>query len=285
MGVVDHHRSLIPVGDVANAGQRRDVAVHRKDAVGDDEDRSIRAARAARSAGIAQHLLQAIDVAMREDGACRLRQPNAVDDRGVIELVADDQVGVGRDRRNCSAVGGQARLQRQHCFDMLEIGQALLELLDQLGRAGDRAHGAGAHTELADGLLGRGDEMRMGSQAEVVVRREADDRPPVDRRVHRLGAGHDAQWPIEVLGAQLVGLLTEIGERIGAGDRLRGSHAHASWGSRTILPACPDATRSNACSYSESGSRWLMIGAMSRPSSSRAVVRYHVSQSRRPVMP
>ena len=90
--VVDHDRRLVAIGHVADAGQRRDVAVHREDAVGDDQDRPVRAVGAAVGARLAQHLLEAVDVAMREDGARRLRQAHAVDDRGVVELVADDQV-------------------------------------------------------------------------------------------------------------------------------------------------------------------------------------------------
>ena len=108
MRVVDHDRRLVAIRDVADAGQRRDVAVHREDAVRDDEDRAVRPVRAAAGARVAQHLLEAVDVAMRKDGPRRLGQANAVDDRRVIELVADDQVALVGDRRDRAAVGGQA---------------------------------------------------------------------------------------------------------------------------------------------------------------------------------
>ena len=94
--VVDHDRRLVALGDVADAGQRRDVAVHGEDAVGDDQDVRYGAVRAARGARVAQDLLEAVDVAVREDGARRLGQAHAVDDRGVVQLVADDQVALGR---------------------------------------------------------------------------------------------------------------------------------------------------------------------------------------------
>ncbi len=41
MGVVDHDRGRVPVGDIADVAQRRDVAVHAEDAVGDDQDRAV----------------------------------------------------------------------------------------------------------------------------------------------------------------------------------------------------------------------------------------------------
>ena len=142
-------RRLVALGDLADAGQRRDVAVHREDAVGDDEDVAVRAVRAAAGTRVAQHLLKAVDVAVREDGARRLGQADAVDDRGVVELVADDQVALVGDGRDDAAVGGEARLERQHGLDVLEVCQAALELLEQLVSPGDRAHRARAHAEFA----------------------------------------------------------------------------------------------------------------------------------------
>jgi len=35
--VVDHHQSVVPVGQLADVGQRSEVAVHREDAVGGDQ--------------------------------------------------------------------------------------------------------------------------------------------------------------------------------------------------------------------------------------------------------
>ena len=146
-------RGLVAIRDVADAGQRRDVAVHRENAVRDDQDRAVLAVRAALVARVAQDLVQAVDVAMREDRARRLGHAHAVDDRGVIELITDDQVVLAGDCRDRAAVGGQARLKRQHRLDVLEVGEPALELLEQARVAGDRAHGARADAEVADGLV------------------------------------------------------------------------------------------------------------------------------------
>ena len=89
----------------------------------------------------------------------------------------------------------------------------------------------------------RFDEMWMGGQAQVVVRGQADHGLAVDHRVDGLRRAHLAQRPVEVLGAQLVEFVAQVAERVG-------THLSCtdqpSCGSRTILPAWPEATRSKA---------------------------------------
>ena len=214
------------------------------------------AVRAARGARVAQHLLEAVDVAVREDGARRLGQPDAIDDRGVVELVADDQVALGGDGRDDAAVGGQAGLERQHRLDVLEVRQPALQLLDQLVVAGDRAHRARAHAQLADGLQRRLDEVRMRGQAEVVVRRQADDRLAVDRPcATACGPVMTRSGRYRFLALELVELVVQVGEGIARSSRgissavgLRPLLSLAPpAGRRTTLPAWPAATRSKAC--------------------------------------
>ena len=60
VGVVDHDRRAELLGRLDDPRQRRDVAVHAEDAVGDDEDEAVRPARVrpALLAGLAQDLAQ-----------------------------------------------------------------------------------------------------------------------------------------------------------------------------------------------------------------------------------
>ena len=51
-----------------------------------------------------EQLAQRADVVVREDLARRLREAHAVDDRGVVERVGDDQVLLARDRRDDAGV-------------------------------------------------------------------------------------------------------------------------------------------------------------------------------------
>ncbi len=93
VGVVDHHGRAERLGRLDDPGQRRDVAVHREDAVGHDEDEAVLAVAApGPSAAPREDLAQRGHVTVRVDLSRRLRQAHAVDDRGVVERVRHDQV-------------------------------------------------------------------------------------------------------------------------------------------------------------------------------------------------
>ena len=92
--LVDHHARVVAAGELDDLGQRRDVAVHREDAVGDDQ-------RAA-AVGLAQAPREVLDVAVVVDEGLRPGEPAAVDDRGVVERVGEDDVAAARQRaRRC----------------------------------------------------------------------------------------------------------------------------------------------------------------------------------------
>src|SRR5690606_10915440 len=85
--VVDHDHGAVPVGEVADLVQRGHVAVHGEDAVGDDQ----RAAGAALG-GLLELPLQVRHVAVGVAEAAGLGQPDAVDDRRVVQRVGDHRV-------------------------------------------------------------------------------------------------------------------------------------------------------------------------------------------------
>jgi hypothetical protein len=80
MRVVDHHQRAVLLRHRAQLIERGDVAVHREHAVGDDE-------RASRTGSGRQLRREVPHVAVLVAEPLRLRQPDAVDDRGVIQLV------------------------------------------------------------------------------------------------------------------------------------------------------------------------------------------------------
>ena len=80
--LVDHQPAAVVAGQPHQVLQRGDVAVHREDAVGDDQ-------RAA-APRLAQPPGQVLDVAVAVDEGLGPRQPAAVDDAGVVELVGED---------------------------------------------------------------------------------------------------------------------------------------------------------------------------------------------------
>ena len=83
--IVDHDHGIMLFGQGHDLVQRRDVTVHGEDAIGDDE-------LPFRTLVGNQHLFQRAHVVVRIHRTTGLGEANAVDDRTVVQLVADDQV-------------------------------------------------------------------------------------------------------------------------------------------------------------------------------------------------
>ena len=149
-----------------------------------------------------------VDVLVREDLDRRAAQPAAVDDARVIQLVGDDDVLFRQDRGDRAGVGGEAALEDDDLLDLLELGEPALELHVDFHGAGDRAHRAGADAERrrspSSAALA---QPRMRRQAEIVVRRQVDDRFVIDRRVRLLLVLENPQLAVQLLfleGVELV---------------------------------------------------------------------------------
>ena len=87
--VVHHQHRVVPAAELDQVGQRRDRAFHREDAVGDHHPGAPVARRR-------ELRLEVGQVGVPVDGGLalgdRLGQADRVDDRGVVELVADHDV-------------------------------------------------------------------------------------------------------------------------------------------------------------------------------------------------
>ena len=162
--------------------QRRERAFHREHAVGHHQLVARVLRRLERAAQIAE---VAVLVAL----LARLRETHAVDDRGVIQLVGDDRVLLGRDGLEQPFVRVPARAVEDRVLGAEELRDLLLELAVDGLRAADEAHRREAVAVIALRLLRRLDDRRMIGQAEVVVRGEhdhladpldVDDRRPAD---------------------------------------------------------------------------------------------------------
>ena len=84
--VVDHHDGAVLFRQRGQLRQCADVAVHGKDAIGDDQ----------LVTGLVLHRFQLLfgvrGILVAEDLDLGARQPGAVDDAGVVQLVGDDEV-------------------------------------------------------------------------------------------------------------------------------------------------------------------------------------------------
>ena len=193
--VVDHNQRLEPLGPLDDRRQRRDVAVHAEDAVGDDQLDPLVAV-------LLEMALEVVHVAML--------------DGGVVQLVADDDVALAHQRLEDSQVGGEARLEDERRLRVLELGEPTLEVLVDRHRAGDGADRARAGAP----FFGRLDHGRLqpgvGRQSEVVVGREVEHVLPVHDHLGVLGRAQHPQWTEQPLLPELVELLhQELGFLLG----------------------------------------------------------------------
>ena len=167
--VVDHHDGAVFVGEVTQFVYGADVAVHREDAVGDDE-------LAARLVCDFLELLFGVGrVFVAEDFDLGAGEARAVDDARVVELVGDDEVFFAEDRGDGAGVGGESALEDDAGFDIFEARDLFFEFHVDLHGAGDGSYRSRADA-VGFGRFDRGFAQRgVVAEAEVVVGGEVDD--------------------------------------------------------------------------------------------------------------
>ena len=228
--VVDDDGRAVAVGELADAGQRRDRAVHREHAVGHDEAR-------ARALGLAQPGFELAEVAVVVAQALRLRQADAVDDARVVERVRDDRVLLAGQRLEQAAVGVEAGRVEDGVLGAEEGREPALELaVHGLGPA-DEAHRGHAVAVAVERGVGRGDDRRVVREPEVVVGAEVQHLAAVLEADHGiLRRGDDALALEEPRAREL--------RRLGFEPIEQGLvHAFAHRGQRRIIPAARAAPR------------------------------------------
>ena len=169
VAVVHEGDGAIFVGQVADGRQVGVVAIHGEHRVGGDD-------LEARIFGSFQLRAKVLHVAIGVAETLRLAEADAVDDRCMIERVADDGVFGAKAGFEEAAVGIEARGVEDGVVGAEKVADALLELLvDVLGSA-DEANRGHPEAMLGERLLRRFDHSRVVGQPEIVVRAEVDDR-------------------------------------------------------------------------------------------------------------
>ena len=170
-GLLDRRLSRAErLGRLDDPGEWRDVAIHGEHPVGDDQDEPpLPAPGSPGLAGLAQDLAERRHIGMWVDLARRLRQSHAVDDRGMVEGVRHDEVGLPGHRRDDPGVGGETRLEGQDRRGALELREFRLKGLVHRHRPGDRPDRTTPRSELAHGRRGRVAHPRVVGKAQVVV--------------------------------------------------------------------------------------------------------------------
>ena len=160
MGVVDHDHRTVPFGKITDLRQRCDETVHGEDAIGGDHD-----VLAPLALGVLELGLQVGHVLVVVAETLCLAQPDAVDDRGMVELVGDDGIVGPQQHLEETTVGVEAgRVQDGvpvvGVVGVQELGDGPLQLLVQGLGAADESHRGHAEAPLVEGLLGGVDEHR-----------------------------------------------------------------------------------------------------------------------------
>ena len=164
MDLVDIGHGAVFLGEIADLRERRDVAVHRIEALAGDQLRPVGTRRD-------QQLFQMRHVVVAEDLALAAGLAHAFDHRIVVQRVRQDQAVRNQlcDRRDAGLVRDVARGEQQRGFLAVQVGQFLLELHQRMMGAGDVAGAAGAGADARGGLDHGADHFRVLAHAEIVV--------------------------------------------------------------------------------------------------------------------
>ena len=157
----------------------------------------------------------------------------------MVQGVRHDEVRLAGHDRDDPGVGGEPGLEGQDGGRALELGEFRLELLVHRHRAGDRPDRATADAELANGGQDGLAQPGMVGQAQVVVRRQADEATVVDRHDGALGAAHHAQRAVQVVRSERREFVVQEGQWVG--------HVVQSM---MTFPDSPDRAAANAASKS-----------------------------------
>ena len=171
MDLVDIGHRAIFLGQRDDRGDRRDVAVHRIEALEHDQLGALD-----RLGG--EQLFEMGDVVVAPDLLVAAGAPDALDHRIVVERVGEDeairqQAGDGRD---AGEIGDPARGEDERRLLAVQVGELALEHDDRMMGAGDVAGAAGAGAVGARRLDARLDDVGVDAHAEIVVRAPDGDR-------------------------------------------------------------------------------------------------------------
>ena len=192
VGVIHHHHGAVFFRQLHDLGKGGQVAIHGEHAVGDHQF------PAGQRLNLGQNVFQRPGVLVGINPDLRARQPAAVDDAGMVELVRDDQVSLAQNRRHRAGVGGKARLKDHAGLHLLEPGNLFFELHVHPHGPGDGSDRARPHAELPQGSSRGFDETGMGVQSQVVVGGKVHHGPSIELSLWQLLSFQNLESPVEL---------------------------------------------------------------------------------------
>ena len=142
----------------------------------------------------------------------RAHQPNRIDQRRVVQLVADDDVALLAQRRKDRLVRVPARHKRVARFDAQELGDRGFEPLVRRERATDKPHAGRPRPKVAQALDPRLDHLGVVGQPQVVIGTKTQAVP--DRSVRLPHAHAGAHRPFEHLQVLVLPVLSQRFENL-----------------------------------------------------------------------
>jgi hypothetical protein len=147
---------------VADAGEVGDDAVHGENAVGGDHPE-------AGGLGFLETGLQVGHVVVLVAVALRLAEADAIDDRGVVQLVGDDGVFRAEQGLEQPAVGIERRRVKDRVVGAQKGAERLFELFVDRLRPADEADAGHAVAPFVERLVGGADDFGVVGHAEIVI--------------------------------------------------------------------------------------------------------------------
>ncbi len=198
--------------------QRRDVALHREDAV-DDHQHAAAVALCA-----SEHLLELLQPVVAEGAQLRAREQAAVEDRGVVAGVGDHGVADAEDRAERAEVGLVAGREHERVLAAHPLGDLRLQFEVQRRGAVQRARAGEAGAVAVQRVLRAGEHALVAGEAEVVVGAQHDPLRALHlHHRHRRGGEHvEVGQDVRLArrGEQLGALVVAgLGEDVATGGR------------------------------------------------------------------
>ena len=155
---VHHQHGGMFFGQLGQLRQRRQIAVHAEERIGDDQSSAI-------ARRILQQFGQMIDIQMAIHMHLGPREPATVDQAGMIFRIGINRIAAIHQRRNRTEIRGKPGGEQQRRFGAFEFRQATLQFGMSGGVACHQRTGPGAQTFCRSCLRGsRGSQSRIGGQ-------------------------------------------------------------------------------------------------------------------------
>jgi len=168
VGVIHHQPSAVALLDFDDFWKLRDVSLHRKDAVDDDELAFV-------VGDIGQLLLEICHVVVQVFVGLAEGQPAAVDQARVVEAVGQRDVRALQQARENAEIDLETRREREHVLASQKLCESFFEFEVDVERAVEQPRARAAGSEHGEGHRSGFLHLWVVGEPEVVVRAQHDE--------------------------------------------------------------------------------------------------------------